>query len=351
MKKSSFVLGLMVSTVFLFGNEFNGYEKNHSFLEPVDTVQSMIDARNSFPDIVYFSTNKKLAKQNFNILKSTTAINAHRADDRTMMCAYKSRSNNVIKAFFRKYKNGWKLKNVSNSKHQRLDRKLQSNYKPYESESCFNGFIDSFEYSYPNTQLRLISRETQVEGITLKKQGKIVDARFTLNYLPLHKHKKSGWFVSKIELKKSHKKAVKNKKVASNKRGFLLRDVVPALPNARLVASKNGKGVVLDTSPLPNLREMVCSNHQQERFIRFSFTLDRDKHIRKTFGNDTSNHKLIRFNVDSKKAKIIRNNCHFLQVDRNYRLGLNLKNFKEHIVDVKYGNLKNHKKSYMDLLY
>ena len=351
MKKSSLVLGLMVSTVFLFGNEFNGYEENHSFLEPVDMVQSMIDVRDSFSDVLYFSTNKKLAQQNFNILKNSRVVDAHRADNRKMMCAYQSRSNNVIKAFFSKYKNGWKLNNIINSKKQKLNRKLQGNYKAYESEGCFNSFINSFEANYPNAQLRLIGRESQVDGISLKKHDKVFDARFSLNYLSLNKNRKSGWFVSKIELKPSKKKGIKNQKVASNKRGFLLRDVVPALPNARLVASKNGKGVVLDTSPLPNLREIVCSNHQQERFIRFSFTLDRDKHIRKTFGNDTSNHKLIRFNVDSKKAKIIRNNCHFLQVDRNYRLGLNLKNFKEHIVDVKYGNLKNHKKSYMDLLY
>jgi len=351
MKKNGLILGLMVCSAFLFGNEFDGYEENYSFLEPVDMVQNIIDVRNDFSAVSSFSSNSEVAKKNFNILKNITFVDAHRADDRIRVCSYKSSSKNIINALFEKHKNRWILKNINNSKHQKLDKKVKNSYELYESENCFNSFIDSFENAYPNANLSLIGRETKVDGIMLKKQGKVLDARFNLSYLSLNKYKKSGWYLSKIELKKNSKKEVKNRKVALSKQGFLLKKVVPALPNARLIPSKDRKGMILDTKAMPKLKTLVCSEHQNKGYIRIVFTLDQEKNIRKTFERERLSNKLIRFQVNSKKAKINQGNCYFLQIDTKYKLGLDLRMFKNEIVDIKYGSTKNPKKSYLDLLY
>jgi hypothetical protein len=351
MKKSSLILGLMVCGTFLFGNEFDGYEENHSFLEPVDMVQNIIDVRDDFSAVASFSSNLKSAKKNFSVLKNMTLIDAHRADDRRRVCTYESSSKNIIHAFFEKHKNRWILKNIRNSKRQKLDRKVKNSYELHESENCFYSFMDSFEEAYPNAGLRLIGRETKVDGIVLKKQGKVLEAHFSLSYLSLNQYHKSGWYLSKIELNKSSKKVVKNRKVALSKQGFLFKKVVPPLPNARLIPREDRRGMMLETKPMPKLKKMVCSDHQDKRYIRMVFTLDREKHIRKTFDRERFNNKLIRFHVDSKKAKIEQGNCHFLRVDSQYKLGLDLKMFQNEILNVKYGNLKNRKKSYMDLRY
>ena len=352
MKKSSLILGLVVSNIFLFGNYMSGYEKNYSFLEPVDMVQSVIDNRNNFAEVSKFSANKKTAQHNFSVLKNTQMVDAHKADDKRMTCTYKSQTNNVIDAYFVKNKANWKLINFTNSKHQKLNRKVKQVYELYESENCFNRFADSFEAVYPNTALELVGREAQVEDIVVKKKNRLFDAHFNLSYLPLNQYKKSGWYVSNITLSPSAKKAInKNRKVATKKQGFFLREVTPALPNARLVHTSDRKGVLLDTKPMANLTKMVCSNHTDQGFIRLVFNLDRKQHIRKTFAQDRFNHKLIRFNVNSKKAQIEQKSCPFLRVDSSYRLGLDLRAFKERIVDVKYGTLKDKKKSYLDLYY
>jgi len=351
MKKNSLILGLMVCSTFLFGNEFDGYEENHSFLEPVDMVQNIIDVRDDFSAVSSFSSNLEVAKKNFSILKNTTLVDAHRADDRVRVCSYESRSKNIIHAFFKKHKNRWILQNIRNSKHQKLDRKLKNSYELYESENCFISFVDSFEEAYPNAELRLMGRETTVDGIVLKKQGKVFDARFNLSYLPLNKHTKSGWYLSKIELNKSSKKGVKNRKVVLSKQGFLLKKVVPALPNARLIPREDRRGVMLETKPMPKLKTLVCYEHKDKGYIRIVFTLNKKKNIKKTFEGDRLSNKLIRFHVNSKKAKIKQGNCHFLQIDTTYKLSLDLRRFQDEIIKVKYGNTKNPKKSYMDLHY
>lgn len=350
--KKNLVLGLVVSSVFLFGNDINGYEENYSFLEPVDMVQNMIDNRKNFAEVSKLSANDKTAKHNFSILKNVQMVDAHRADKKRMTCIYRSQKNNFINALFVKEKAQWRLTRLTNSKHQKLNKKVKTVYKDYESENCFNGFANSFEVVYPNTMLELVGRETQVEGVVIKKQNRLFDAHFNLSYLPLNQYKKSGWYVSNITLSPSTQKTIENnRKVATQKQGFFLREVTPYLPDARLVRTENRNGVILETKPMANLTKLVCSNHTDKGFIRLVFNLDRKENIRTTFGQDRFNHKLIRFNVNSKKAKIVQNSCPFLKVDRSYRLGLDLRDFKNRIVDVKYGTTKDNKKSYLDLHY
>ena len=350
--RKSLILGLVVSSGFLFGNDMSGYEENYSFLEPVDMVQSVIDNRNNFAEVSKFSANEKTAKHNFSMLKNTQMIDAHRADKTRMTCTYKSQTNNFINAVFVKNKTHWKLTKLTNSKHQKLNRKVKIFYEDYESENCFNGFADSFEAVYPNTALELAGREAQVEGIVVKKKNQLFDAHFNLSYLSLNPYRKSGWYVSNITLSPSTKKVIdKNRKVATQKQGFFLREVTPALPNARLVHTANRNGVILETTPMANLTKLSCANHTKKRFIRLVFNLDREENIRKTFAQDRFNHKLIRFNVNSKKAKIAQKSCPFLRVDSSYRLGLDLKDFKKRIVKVQYGATKDKKKTYLDLYY
>jgi len=351
MKKNSLILGLLVCSSFLFGNEFDGYEEHHNFLEPVDMVQTIIDARDDFGALIDYSSNEKLARLNFKALKNVHKVDAHLADNRNMVCTYMSRSKNIISAFFQKHKESWVLKKLTNSKHQQLNKKLKNSYVLDESENCFYSFMDSFEQAYPNSELRLVGRETKVEGIMLKKNNKVFNARFNFSYLSFNQYAKSGWYLSKVELFPSKTKKILNKKVASNKRGFFLKKVVPYLPNARLIPTKDRRGVLLETKPLTNLKELVCSNHEKKRFVRMVFTLDKALHIRKTLWKDTPDHKLIRFNVNAKKMNFNQGNCHFLQVDSELKLGLDLRDFQKKIINVKYGTLKNRKKSYLDLSY
>jgi len=342
----------MVSTVSLFGvDEFNGYEKNYSFLEPIDMVQNIIDVRDNFSAVESYSANKKVAKRNFNTLKKITDIDASRANQRSMVCYYQSKNKNIISAFFEKKKHQWFLKEIKNSKHQKLSAPLKKVYALEESENCFYRFMDSFEKNYPKTELKLIGRETKVTGITLKKRDKIFNAIFNLSYLPLNSESKSGWYVSNINLKSTAKKRIKNAKVPLNKQGFMLKEVVPYLPNARLVSAKNGRGVVLEIKKMPKLQNFECSDHADKRFIRMVFTLDKNLNIKKTFAKAREKNKLIQFNVISKNAKIKKGNCDFLRVGIKHKLSLDLRGFPNEILKVKYRSFKNRKKSYLDLFY
>ena len=353
MKKVSLLVGILASSMFLFGNENLAYEDTHLFGEPLDMVQNIVDFKDDFEMVKkYSSRTNHIAEKNYQVLQNITNIDLSKAVSTTLYCNYESKpSGNVISPIFVKKNNLWHLKKIPNTHKQRLNKVKQKDYPLYSSQNCIDDFRVNFENVYRRSKLRLIGREALVKGIVLTKNNKTYRAVFNLSYYSLNKYTQSGWHVSKIDLKPIKQKVVVSKKVPSKDRGFQMKEITPYMPEAHLVRVPNEKGLKLVTQKnrVTKLTQLVCD--QKENYIRMVFTLDKNEQIASKFREDLNEHKYMKFELDGKKAKVKRNNCGFLLVDASQGYVVNLENLPAKITAVKYGNSKNPKQSYIDFYY
>jgi hypothetical protein len=360
MKKNSLVIGMVLSSMFLFGNEYAGYEESHFSSEPIDTVQNIIDVRGDFNAIKSLSTrSQNIASNNHRVLKNVTSFDASKVRYTSLRCTYRNESTgNIITSVFKNKNNRWHLQKIQNTKKQVLNKVRQKDYDLYASQNCVDDFRLNFESAYPNSILTLIGRKALVNGVLLTKKDKTYLSTFNLSYSPLSQYAQSGWHVFKIDLKAIKKRIVINKKVPSTHRGFHLKEIVPYMPNVQLVSVPNEKGLKLVTKPkikvitpkLANqttkLRKLVCD--QKEKFIRLSFTFDTNEQIKSKFLENGNNYKYMKFDFNGKGVNPQKGNCDFLSVNNNI---INLENFPHDIKSLKYGNTTDSNVSYIDFYY
>jgi len=361
MKKSSLLVSMVLSSIFLCGNEYSGYEENHLFAEPIDTVQNIIDVRYDFESVKQLSSRSpNIANKNYNALKNVTSVDPSKVRFTSLRCTYKNElTGNTITSIFKNKNNMWHLQKIRNKRKQTLNRVKQKTYDWYASQSCVDDFRLNFESAYPNSRLTLMGREAIVDNIVLTKNSKTYLGTFNLSHYPLSKYAQSGWHVSKIDLKPIKKRVVVNKKVPSKHRGFYLKETVSYMPNVQLVSVPNEKGLKLVTRPKANvitqkstnqttkLIKLVCDQKEKEKFIRIAFTLNKDEQLVPL--EDRDNHKFMRFNFDARDVKLQKGNCSFLSIDNKNII--NLKKFKHNIKSLKYFNTQNPKKSYIEFYY
>ena len=360
MKKSSLAVGMVLSSMFLFGNENLAYEESHFSSEPIDTVQNIIDVRDDFNGIKRLSARtQNIANKNYSALKNVTSFDASKVRYTSLRCTYRNESTgNIITSVFKNKNNMWHLQKIQNKRRQVLNKVRQKDYDLYASQYCVDDFRLNFESAYPNSILTLIGREALVNGIVLNKKDKTYFATFNLSYYSLSQYSQSGWHISKINLKPIKNRVVVNKKVPSKHRGFYLKETVPYMPNVQLVSVPNEKGLKLVTKPKINvimpkvtnrttkLTKLVCD--QKEKFIRLVFTFDKNEQIKTKFLENGNNYKYMKFDFNGKGIKAQKGNCDFFSINNNI---INLKNFPHEIKNIKYGNVANPKTSYIDFYY
>ena len=355
MKKNSLLISMLLSSTFLFGNEYLAYEESHFSSEPIDTVQNIIDVRTDFNSVKGLSARvKNIANENYKALKNITHYDASKVKQISLQCTYKNESTgNIITSVFQNKNNMWHLKKIKNKQNKVLNRVKQKDYDLYRSQYCVDDFRANFELAYPNTTLTLIGRETLVNGIVVTKKNKTYSSTFNLSYYSLNQHTQSGWYVSKISLKPMKNRVVTNKKVPSKHRGFHLKATIPYMPNVELVSVPYEKGLKLVEKQKPiipkvkkgrtKLTRLVCD--QKDKYIRIVFTLDKNEQIR--ILEDKNNHKHMKFNFDGENV-IAKGNCSFLFIKKNI---INLEKFKHDIKSFKYGKTNDPKSSYIDFYY
>lgn len=361
MKKNILVIGLIVSSIFVFGNEYRAYEESQFSAQPMDAVQNIIDVRTNFNSVKALSARgQNIANINYQILKNIDTYDANQVRHTSIRCSYKNESTgNIITSVFKNKNNIWHLQKIENSKNQRLDKIQRKDYNLYDSQNCVDDFRVNFEALYPNSKLTLFGREAVVNGIIINKKNKTYSSTFNLSYYSINQHTQSGWVISKIDLKPIKKRVVVNRKVPSKHRGFYLKETVPYMSNVRLVSVPNEKGLKLITEPkvkktkkeiknkTTKLTKLVCD--QKEKFIRVVFTLNKNAKIGSTLIENIKN-KYIRFKLDGKQAQIQKGNCSLLSVYDENGFVLNLENLDENIKSLKYG-IVNPKVSYIDFWY
>ncbi len=358
MKKSSLIVGMVFSSIFLCGNEFSGYEENHLFAEPIETVQNIIDVRDDFNSVKQLSSRtQNIANKNYNALRNITNVDASKVRYTSLQCTYKNEeTGNRITSIFYNKNNMWHFQKIKNTKKQLLNRVKQKDYDIYTSQYCVDDFRLDFEYAYPKSKLTLIAREALVKGIVLKKKNKTYRATFTLSHYPLNKYAQSGWHVSKINLTPIKKRVVTNKQVPSKHRGFYLNGTVPYMPNVKLVRVPNENGLKLVTKQKNNIIKPKASNQtthltklicdQKDKFIRIVFTRNTNEALR--ILEDKNNHKYIKFNFNSHGIKPKIGNCSFLSLKNNI---INLEKFPYDIKSLEQVDTQNPKTSYIDFHY
>jgi hypothetical protein len=360
MKKSSLVVGMVLSSMFLCGNEYLGYEESHFSSEPIDTVQNIIDVRDDFNSVKRLSARtQNIANKNYSALKNVTSFDADKVRHTSLRCTYKNESTgNIITSIFKNKNNMWHLQKIQNTKKQLLNKVRQKVYDLYASQSCVDDFRLNFESTYPNSRLTLIGREAIVNDIVLNKKDKTYFGTFNLSYYSLSQYSQSGWHVSKINLKPIKKRVVVNKKVPSKYRGFYLKETIPYMPNIQLVSVPNEKGLKLVTKPkvkvitpkftnqTTKLTKLVCN--QEDKYIRMVFTFNTNEPIKSKIRENGNNYKYIKFDFNGKGVKPQKGNCDFLSVNNNI---INLENFPHDIKSLKYGNTRDPKTSYIDFFY